>query len=152
MNESEVTQMVETVKYIRSDIDWQRDRDHSLGWEFRIDCDYDGQTLRVIGSCCKIAEVASFVIVHQQSGRVYALDLGKCHVNADGTNVGDVHKHKPRDCDRTFAYKPDDITASATDLTLLWKQFCLECNIVHEGRFRVPDEYLYNGDLFDGSM
>ncbi len=141
MNANELSELLETTKSITEEIKWQRDQDHSLGWEFRVECIVESDKFIVAGSCCRPAGVVSFTILHRTHGRIYGLDLGKEHRNGDGTLVGEKHKHRPQDNDPNFAYEPTDITADAEDLELLWKQFCKEANIVHTEQFFIPDEY-----------
>lgn len=143
MNEEELETLIASRKTVEDDVIWRRDQDHSLGWEFRVDCILEEHTMMVVGSCCKIASVVTFAIIHRPHGRVYGLDIGKDHRNQDGSMVGEKHKHKIKDGDINYAYEPIDITAKPDDLRTLWQQFCAEANIEHSGKFGVPEEYDY---------
>lgn len=79
------------------------------------------------------------MIIHRGVGRIYGLDMGKDHHNPSCQHVGDKHKHRwderLRDKD---AYIPQDIRAAVTDPLGVWRQFCREARIAHQGKMRSP--------------
>jgi hypothetical protein len=53
--------------------------------------------------------------------------------------VGDKHKHKYTERYRDKeAYVPNDITEHAENPVAVWRQFCEEANIIHNGSMSVP--------------
>ena len=91
------------------------------------------------GSYNQLINCLSFVIILSGVGRIYALDLGKDHRNPDREMTGDKHKHRWTEEFRDKqAYVPDDITEAAAKPLAVWKQFCLEENIVHSGTMIAP--------------
>ena len=80
-------------------------------------------------------------------GRIYGLDLGKDHHNPQCNQVGEKHKHKWTEQFRDKqAYVPDDITEAASDPQAVWKQFCGEARLSHNGTLPAPP--LQQEDLF----
>lgn len=78
-------------------------------------------------------------MILKTAGRVYALDLGKEHHNPQCDKVGEKHKHRWTEQFRDKeAYVPDDITALASDPVLVWRQFCCEAKIAHNGTLSAP--------------
>ena len=65
--------------------------------------------------------------------------MGNDHHNPQCDRVGDPHKHQwsERYLDRE-AYAPEDITAAISDPASVWRQFCAEANIGHNGRMQSP--------------
>lgn len=127
-------------KTIEGDIVWKEDEDKSPAVEFMVDVSTaQGDPLRVYGNYRGILGRLSFVLLHGNYGRIYALDLGSDHRNPDGRLVGEKHKHRwteqHQDKD---AYVPEDITAPANDPVTVWGQFCTEAKITHNGRMHVP--------------
>jgi hypothetical protein len=127
-------------KVVTGDIIWQEDEDHSPSVEFRVEVTSEaGYPLFVRGSYNPLIPAATFVVIHKGAGRIYALDLGKDHHNPDCVNVGDKHKHRWKESVRDKeAYVPEDISAPASDPVLLWKEFCQEAKIRHEGTLLPP--------------
>jgi len=127
-------------KIINGDIEWQEDEDHSYAVEFQINVDSSQEyPLFVKGRYHRLTSVLSYAIIHRQAMRIYALDMGKDHRNPDRTQVGEMHKHRWTEVYRDKqAYRPPDITASATDPVAVWKQFCQEASIHHNGIMRSP--------------
>lgn len=95
--------------------------------------------LVVVGRYNADAGTLSYLLVHAAVGRIYALDLGADHRNPDGRLVGGPHKHAWSETyqDRQ-AYMPDDITTSRDRPIEVWKQFCGEASLRHEGVMRTP--------------
>lgn len=141
MKQSEFEALIkDSSKIIDGDITWNEDEDHSPTVEFRADLSSDaGYPLFVRGSYNQEAKALTYAIIHKSYGRIYGLDLGKDHHNPSCEYVGEKHKHrwdeKLRD---KQAYVPDDITASTDDPITVWKQFCLEAKINHNGLMRHP--------------
>jgi hypothetical protein len=127
-------------KVVTGDIIWQEDEDHSPSVEFRVEVTSEaGYPLFARGSYNPLIPAATFVVIHKGAGRIYALDLGKDHHNPDCVNVGDKHKHRWKESVRDKeAYVPADISAPASDPVLLWKEFCQEAKIRHEGTLLPP--------------
>ncbi len=127
-------------KQINGDISWIENSEHSPTVEFRLQVDSEeGYPLFVKGSYNKLINSLTYTLVHRSFGRIYGLDLGKDHRNPDGKLVGEKHKHR---WDEVFrdkqAYLPNDITEPPTNPIGVWKQFCKEANIVHNGKMNEP--------------
>ncbi len=130
----------DTTKCIEGNISWNKDEDHSPAVEFRFEVNSDaGYPLFVKGSYNVLTQTLTYALIHRASGRIYALDLGKDHRNPDGNLVGEKHKHRwdERYRDKK-AYVPSDITAPVTDPVKVWKQFCEESKITHNGIMQDP--------------
>lgn len=127
-------------KKVTGDIAWQEDEDHSPSVEFRVEVTSEaGYPLFVRGSYNPLIPAATFAVIHKGAGRIYALDLGKDHHNPDCINVGEKHKHRWKETVRDKeAYVPADISASVEDPVQLWRQFCTEAKMRHEGTMLAP--------------
>jgi len=127
-------------KKIVGDIAWAEDEDHSPAFEFTEKIQSEaGWPLFVRGSINHLAGTLTFALILKSEGRIYALDLGKDHHNPQCTQVGEKHKHYWVETFRDKeAYVPEDITASASDPVAVWRQFCVEAGIVHEGSLAQP--------------
>lgn len=76
----------------------------------------------------------SYAIILKATGRIYALDLGRAH-----HQVGEKHKHRwSQRCRDRIVYVPDDITAGISDPVAVWRQFCAEARIRHDGYMEQP--------------
>lgn len=127
-------------KHIVGDLVWRADEDHSPAVEFRAEVRSNaGYPLFVCGRLNRLAGTLSYVLIHRIAGRVYGLDLGADHHNPTCTYVGEKHKHRWTEqfLDKQ-AYVPEDITSAIGDPVEVWKQFCTEAAIVHEGVLRAP--------------
>ena len=136
MNQAEFeTLLMDASKRIPDDISWMEDEDHSPTVEFRAEVISDaGYPVFIKGSYNALAATLSYTLIHRGSGRIYALDMGKDHRNPDCQPVGDKHKHRWREPVRDKeAYVPEDITMPATDPVGVWKQFCQEAQVRHDG-------------------
>lgn len=133
--------IADTGKTIEGDLRWSPDSDHGAV-EFRAKIRSSaGYPLQVNGRYSAYAETLSFTLIHQSVGRVYALDLGARHRNPDGSIVGPKHKHRWQQRYRDkVAYEPRDITEPWTRPVDVWKQFCEEARIVHNGVLSPPQE------------
>ena len=132
--------LADASKHIKGDIGWSRDEDHSPAWQFRAEVESEmGWPLFVQGRYNPLANSLSYVLILKGEGRIYGLDLGKDHHNPQCDQVGEKHKHRWSEQYRDKeAYVPDDITASISDPAAVWKQFCAEVCIEHDGRLNRP--------------
>lgn len=135
-----VALLADTSKAIDGDISWSEDEDHSPTVEFRAEITSQaGYPLFLRGSYNPLAQTLTFAIIHASSRRIYALDLGKDHHNPTCNNVGEKHKHQWSDQFRDKeAYVPDDITQPARSPVAVWKEFCAEARISHNGVLYPP--------------
>ena len=141
MNQADFEALLsDTTKLIVGDISWSEDEDHSPAVEFRVEVQSDpGYPLFIKGSYNGLANTLSYTLVHRGSGRIYALDLGKDHHNPSCTFVGEKHKHRWNEPVRDKeAYVPDDITATVSDPVQVWREFCAEANLSHQGTMQSP--------------
>lgn len=141
MNQSDFEALLsDTTKRILTDISWGEDEDHSPAVEFRVEVESDpGYPIFVRGSYNALIGTLSYTLIHRGSGRVYALDLGKDHHNPDCNYVGEKHKHRWNEPVRDKeAYVPPDITALVNAPVDVWRQFCAEATILHEGTMHDP--------------
>lgn len=139
MEQSEADAIFESrEKFIQDDIFWANDIDHSGQFDFRVPVYFEGTQLIMTGSHNPILDKWSFVLLHPKEGRIYALDIGTEHENEDGTKLGEVHKHRWKKEEPSFAYAPTDITAPTSNPRLLWIQFCQEAKIIFNGVFHDP--------------
>ncbi len=126
-------------KKIVGDIEWVEDEDHSSSVEFRAEIESaNGSPLFVRGSFNRAIGTLTYAIISKLDGRLYALDLGKDHRNADtGELVGEKHKHRWTEAYKDkIAYVPSDITEPATNPATIWHQFCNEAKLTHDGELR----------------
>jgi hypothetical protein len=142
------TILADTSKRIEGDITWSEDEDHSPALEFTGKVHSDsGWPLFVRGSINPVAGCLTFTLILKSEGRIYALDMGKDHHNPQCTQVGEKHKHRWVETFRDKeAYAPDDITAFVSDPVSVWKQFCAEVGIIHDGKLAEPPTI--QGELF----
>lgn len=141
MTQQEFEALVEDqTKAITGPIEWSEDADHSTWVEFSVEVESEaGYPIFVKGSYNGAAKALSYVLIHRGVGRIYALDLGKDHHNPSCTNVGEKHKHRWDESQRDKnAYVPEDITAPVNDPVAVWRQFCIEAKIRHEGTMKPP--------------
>ena len=127
-------------KRIRDDVTWREDEDHSPAREFRVSVESkNGWPLFVKGRYSSAAGTLTFVLILKTAGRIYGLDLGKDHHNPQCEQVGEKHKHRwsERYGDRE-AYVPDDVNAPVSDPVAVWKEFCTEAGIRHDGSMESP--------------
>jgi hypothetical protein len=138
----------DATKHIEGDITWQADEDHSPCVDFRAEVRSDtGWPLFVRGSFNPLIPALSYNLILKSEGRVYGLDLGKDHHNPQCQQVGERHKHRWTERFRDKeAYVPEDITAPASQPLDVWRQFCAEAGIEHQGRLLPPPPH--TGDLF----
>ncbi|MFH1075825.1 MAG: hypothetical protein V1753_03140 [Pseudomonadota bacterium] len=122
-------------KRITDDIAWQEDEDHSPSVEFRAEVQSDaGWPLFVRGSYNPLIQALSYMLILKTEGRVYGLDIGKDHHNPQCNQVGEKHKHKwTEQFHDKEAYVPNDITAPPSDPVAVWKEFCAEIKLTHNG-------------------
>jgi hypothetical protein len=145
--EAELQTILEDLtKIIVGDITWTEDEDHSPAAEFRAEIASEaGYPLFVRGSFNPLAQTLTFAIIHASSRRIYALDLGKDHHNPNCQNVGERHKHRWTDLFRDKdAYVPIDIAQSIANPVAVWKEFCAEAKITHQGVMQAPPAHQPN--------
>lgn len=132
--------LADTSKQIEGAISWSEDEDHSPSLEFRVEVQSsEGWPLFIRGSYNRLAGSLTYALILKSEGRIYALDLGKDHHNAECIQVGDKHKHRWSEQFRDKeAYVPDDITAPVTDPVAVWAEFCAEAKINHMGKMEQP--------------
>jgi len=132
--------LFDETKRVDEDISWSEDEDHSPGVEFRIEVTSDpGYPLFIKGWYNREAQTLSYTLIHRGVGRIYGLDLGKDHHNPSCVYIGEKHKHSWNDFVRDKeAHVPADVTAAANDPVAVWRQFCREARISHNGVMRPP--------------
>ena len=135
-------------KRIDGDIDWQEDEDHSVSVEFRAEVSSNaGWPLFIRGSYNRLIHALSYVMILKTTGPIYRLDLGKDHHNPECNQVGEKHKHRWSEQFRDKqAYVPEDITEPVTNSVEVWRQFCAEATLIHNGTMHEPPAL--QGDLF----
>ncbi len=132
--------MFDTTKRIERDLTWTVDDSHPAAFSFRTeilsDADYP---LIVKGYLNPNSRKLTFALVHRAQGCIYRLDLGAEHPNLDGTLVGETHKHLwTEGLGIKDAYAPKDITATVDEPVEVWKQFCAEARMTHDGTMGPP--------------
>ena len=138
-NEFEVI-LADTTKRIDCDLRWREDEDHSPAVEFRAEvASAPGYPLMVVGRFNAAAGTLTYALIHRSTGRIYGLDLGADHHNPSCNHVGEKHKHRWTDqfADKD-AYVPSDITATSEEPVDVWRQFCVEAKITHNGDLQTP--------------
>lgn len=132
--------MKDPTKRIDGDIEWIEDEDHPPARRFSARVETTARLpLFVHGRCNPLARSLSYVLVLKSEGRIYGLDMGKDHCNPQGNRVGNPHKHRWSEIYRdNEAYAPKDITAPVSDPVSVWRQFCAEAGIGHNGRMHSP--------------
>ncbi len=125
----------DTSKRIDGNIVWKEDEDHSPARQFQAEVKSEKDwPLFINGRYNPLINSLSYVLIMRSVGRIYGLDLGKDHHNPQGEQVGEKHKHKWSEKYRDKeAYAPSDITASVSNPVAVWKQFCTEARIQHNG-------------------
>jgi hypothetical protein len=132
--------IADPTKTIDGDLRWAEDEDHSPAFQFRAEIRSEsGYPLFVNGRINPLAGTLSFTLIHRATGRIYGLDLGADHHNPTCSHVGEKHKHRWTDrfADKD-AYVPGDITAPADDPLAVWREFCVEAKITHQGILHRP--------------
>jgi hypothetical protein len=141
LSDTEFSKIItDTSKRIEGDIVWSQDTDNSPAIEFRVEILSDeAYPLFMKGRYNAVAQKLSFSLIYKGIGRIYSLDIGREHVNPTGEQVGEKHKHRWQAQYRDkWAYKPADITALVNEPVQVWKQFCLEAQITHNGTMIIP--------------
>ena len=141
LTDDDMTMILEdSSKCIPGDINWIGDEHRSHVRRFRTGIDTEtGYLLFVQGYYNPRAMMLSYTMYLGEGGRIYALDLGKSHRNPGGERIGKKHKH--RWCERYHinkAYVPADITEPASDPVAVWRQFCAEAGLRHDGAIKQP--------------
>lgn len=87
--------MADETKRVDGDISWVEDEDHSPALHFRAEIASEaGYPLFAKGYLNRVSRKLNYSLIHRQSGRIYALDLGREHKNPGGEHVGEKHKHR----------------------------------------------------------
>lgn len=127
-------------KHIQADVVWREDEDHSPAREFRATVEsVNGWPLFVKGRYNALAGTLTYALILTTTGRIYGLDMGKDHHNPQCEQVGEKHKHRwsERYGDKE-AHVPDDVNAPVSDPVAVWKEFCTEARIRHDGGMQPP--------------
>ncbi len=132
--------LADETKCIKGDITWKHDEDRSPAWEFKADIGLEsGWPLLVKGRYNPRIGALSYTLILKTEGRIYALDLGKDHHNPQCEQVGEKHKHRWSEQYRDKeAYVPEDVRAPVSDPVTVWKEFCTEASIQHNGTMNPP--------------
>jgi hypothetical protein len=134
------TIIADETKRIDGDLRWRQDEDRSPAVEFRAEVwSQPGYPLFVVGRYSPLAGTLTYALIHRGTGRIYGLDLGADHHIPTCETIGEIHKHRWTDqhTDKG-AYRPEDITADVDDPVEVWRQFCVEAKIAHEGTLAAP--------------
>lgn len=140
--EAEFSDFLAAQKVAEGDLVWTWDTNHvgcaklvkpvPLRWGHRL--------FEIRGTYNPLKLEISYTVLHPRlSGcrRIYALDHGgHRHKNPDQRFVGSLHKHRwsERYLDQD-AYEPTDISKPPTDIEGVWREFCDEALIRHDGVF-----------------
>ena len=85
------------------------------------------------------ARTLTYALILKTAGRIYSLDLGKDHHNPQCDQVGEKHKHRwSEQYGDQEAYVPEDVNAPVSDPVTVWKEFCAEARIQHDGKMKPP--------------
>ena len=127
-------------KRVQGDVSWKEDEDRSPAVEFRVDIEStSGWPLFVKGRYNVAARTLTYALILKTTGRIYGLDLGKDHHNPQCDQVGEKHKHRwSEPYGDKEAYVPDDVGAPVSDPVAVWKEFCAEARIQHDGSMKPP--------------
>ncbi|MGA2076672.1 MAG: hypothetical protein ABSH52_24555 [Terriglobia bacterium] len=142
--------IADSSKRIVGEISWCEDEDHSPSVEFRAEVSSEaGYPLFVRGSYNPEAQKLSYCLIHRSLGRMYGLDLGSDHHNPSCDYVGETHKHRWSEVTSTKeAYAPGDITATVDNPVAVWRQFCAEAKIMHDGVLHLPPRRFGGEEVF----
>lgn len=135
-------------KEIIGDITWEEDQNHAgsliFGNEIISRINYP---IYIKGSFNFKRGTLSFAVIYRNLGRIYGLDMGQSHRNrATGKKSGRVHKHRWTELYKDQeTYVPLDITKPFADVIGVWREFCSESKIIHEGKMLgLPDSLQLN--------
>lgn len=132
--------MKDPSKRVDGDIEWGEDEHHSPARRFRARVVTAARwPLFVHGWYNPETGKLSYSLFLKTDGRIYGLDMGMDHTDPQGNDLGDPHKHEwsERYRDRE-GYAPEDITAPVSDPISVWRQFCAEAGIGHNGKMHSP--------------
>ena len=132
--------LADETKRVDGDVSWREDEDRSPAVEFRVDVESgSGWPLFVKGRYNRAGGTLTYALILKTAGRIYALDLGKDHHNPQCDQVGERHKHRWSERYRDKeAYVPNDVNAPVSDPVAVWREFCAEARIQHDGRMMSP--------------
>lgn len=140
LTNAEWAKILKASKRIPDDIDWADDEHRSHVRRFRAEVDAaTGDLLFVQGYYNPLAMTLSYAMYLGEGDRICGLDLGRNHRNPDGERVGKRHKHRwsERYRDRV-AYAPANVTEPISDPVAVWRQFCAEAGLEHDGALEPP--------------
>ena len=140
LNQQEYEAIInDETKVITEDIVWEGNLS-SPTRKFRAEVSSDeAYPIFVDGWCNFASGKLSYSIIHRGVGRIYGLDLGADHQNPDGEFVGEKHKNYWVSGSRAkWAYVPNDITETWEHILEVWRQFCVEARIDHDGEMQSP--------------
>ena len=132
-------------KEILGNINWEKDKNHLGSFIFLEEIISSiNYPISIKGSFNFKRRILSFSIIHREVGRIYGLDMGQTHKNrATGKKSGRIHKHIWTDLYKDqYTYDPLDITEPFHNVIGVWRQFCLEARIKHEGEVLGLPDYL----------
>ena len=146
LTDAEFAAILAGAKRIAGDIAWSDDEDRSSALIFRAEIESDWPIF-VQGRYNRRAGTLTYALILKLVGRIYALDMGRDHHNPRCDQTGEKHKHRWSEQYRDKeAYVPDDITAPVSDPVAVWRQFCIEARIAHDGRLNPPPPQ--QGEMF----
>lgn len=140
LTNAEFAAILEDAKRIEGDIGWSADEDRSPSLIFRAEIESaGGWPLFVQGRYNQLARTLTYALILKSEGRIYALDMGRDHHNPQCNQTGKKHMHRwsERYKDKE-AQIPDEVTASVDDPVAVWRQFCREAHIQHNGIMNLP--------------
>lgn len=133
MNEQEIIDFInDPSKRLTGDILWSPAPDNSLAFQFSRIIDHSRfSDISLVGWSNPRARKVTFSYISRdtegKSGRIYGLCVASYH-----EGIGPTHKHGIRN-GYLCVYKPQDITASGSDAEAVWRQFCAESLLTHNG-------------------
>ena len=143
--DEEFAAIMEGSKLIAGDITWEwRDQARTaLIFKTAVESEV-GEELVMHGHYIPDKPSLTFALIHEGARRIYGLDMGRNHRDAQNRPVGTLHKHfwSEQYMDEREAYVPVDITAPASEPLAVWGQFCEEANIEHTGVMVPPQSRL----------
>jgi len=139
LSQAEFEELIDDLeKFIEGDIVWIQERSPWLGFRVEI-ISPAGYPLFLKGKYNPISNKLNYAIIHRHVGCIYRLDLGQDHRNPNGERTGEKHKHRWYEPLRDKrAYIPPDITAPANQPVKVWREFCQEAKIIHNGTMAPP--------------
>ncbi len=136
MTEAEISALLaDTTKRIEGDIEWQVDKPspHVAYFRASVLSEEIDVPLFVKVTYNRILRKTSMALFSQTDGRLFGIDVGKDHYNRKQGLVGD-HRHRWRQGTRDRIADAFEVSAEIKeDPVKLWRLFCQEANIRHDG-------------------